>query len=84
MKIPNKCHECVGNKICKLPIRGIPKCLEFLKALESKLQFISSTNKQSEEIKCNKCGKVLPPMELGEGEPCESGYLCRKCFGLDS
>jgi len=42
-----------------------------------------SHNKQSEEIKCNNCGIVLPPMEPGEGEPSKSGYLCRKCFGLD-
>lgn len=31
------------------------------------------------ELICNNCGKILPPMEPGEGEPCEIGYLCRKC-----
>lgn len=33
-------------------------------------------------VLCNKCGKKLPLMEPGEGKPCSTGYLCRKCFGL--
>lgn len=32
------------------------------------------------DLKCKRCGKVLPPMGKGEGEPCKTGYLCRECF----
>jgi len=42
----------------------------------------ASHNSRSVEIKCEKCGINLPPLVLGEGEPCPTGYLCRKCMGL--
>ena len=33
------------------------------------------------KIKCELCGKVLPPLRKDETK-CESGYLCRQCAGL--
>ena len=55
---------------------------EYVKFSDIKDILKSTHNKQSEEIKCGKCGKVLPPMAQGEGDPCPTGYLCRKCFGI--
>ena len=39
--------------------------------------------KKSKTLKCNKCEKILPPLEHGETES-PFGYVCRKCFGLPS
>lgn len=44
---------------------------------------ILPTPKPDTEILCRKCNKVLPPLD-GSESPCESGYLCRECFGLKS
>lgn len=51
-----------------------------------KARFLSFADKvcdsPKDEILCNRCKKVLPPLEKGEGEPSEHGYLCGKCYSL--
>ena len=40
------------------------------------------TPKPVEEIKCNNCGVVLPPLDPSETK-CPTGYLCKTCAGTD-
>ena len=72
---------CIKEDVCEMAVcDGVASCSHAV--LKTAVLAQHTNNSHSEEIKCNKCGKVLPPLEISEGKRCSTGYLCRSCFGL--